>query len=119
MAYMRGDYYLWPDADQGLHIWVADGDDGWDQAIWAVDTDGTRRADRVKAGGVCIPEPVMDEFVVMRLAQLIEEGGVEAVLERALSKWRGNFGCASLSKQAQAIREALTHIKGEPGDRTA
>jgi hypothetical protein len=34
---MRGDYYLWSDGAEVLHIWVADGYDGWDEAIWATD----------------------------------------------------------------------------------
>lgn len=31
MAYLRGDQYVWSDEER-LHIWVADGYDGWGES---------------------------------------------------------------------------------------
>lgn len=33
MSYMRGDHYIWHDGEN-VHLWVADGKDGWDQSVW-------------------------------------------------------------------------------------
>lgn len=106
MAYMRGNYYLWSDGDN-LHIWVADGYDGWDEAIWAVDDDGERRADRVNASGVSIPEKVMDAFVMMRLAQMIDAGLVDEAIDCAVGEYGGNWGSTVLAKNAEKLKAAL------------
>jgi len=110
MAYMRGDYYLWNDGEN-LHIWVADGYDSWDEAIWAVDDDGKRSADRLNASGVSIPEKVMDAFVMMRLAQMIDKGLVGEAIDRAVSEYGGNFGSTMLAKNAEKLKAALAQIK--------
>ncbi len=110
MAYMRGNYYLWSDGDN-LHIWVADGYNGWDEAVWAVDDDGERSADRLNASGVSIPEKVMDAFVVMRLAQMIDESVVGKTIDRAVSECGGNFGSLLLVKNTQKLKAALEQIK--------
>jgi hypothetical protein len=106
---MRGDHYLWSDGTN-LHVWVADGYDGWDQAGWAVDEDDKRAKDRIKASGVGIPEKIMDEFVVMRLAQMIDEGVINDAIDRAVSHNRGNAGCMTLEKNAQKLKEALENV---------
>jgi hypothetical protein len=110
MAYMRGNYYLWSDGDN-LHIWVADGYDGWDEAIWALDKDGKRIADRLNASGVRIPEKVMDAFVMMRLAQMIDEDLVGEAISRAVGECGGNFGSTMLAKNAKKLKTALAQIK--------
>jgi hypothetical protein len=110
MAYMRGDYYFWSDGTR-LHVWVADGYDGWDQAGWAVDEDDKRSKDRLEASGVGIPEKVMDEFVVMRLAQMIDEGTIGDAIDRAISHNGGNVGCMMLEKNAQKLKEVLAKVK--------
>ncbi|MGI0015590.1 MAG: hypothetical protein ACREBU_19415 [Nitrososphaera sp.] len=107
---MRGDYYLWSDGDN-LHIWVADGYDSWDEAIWAVDNDGKRSADRLNASGVSIPEKVMDAFVMVRLAQMIDEGLVGEAIDRAIGECGGNFGSTILTKNAEKLKAALAEIK--------
>lgn len=33
MSYMRGNNYIWHDGEN-LHLWVADGKDGWNQSVW-------------------------------------------------------------------------------------
>jgi hypothetical protein len=109
MSYMRGDNYIWSDGER-LHIWVADGYDGWDAAIWAIDEREKRHEDRVNASGVGIPEEVMDEFVMMRLAQIVEEGLVDGVIARAVARSSGNFGCAALMKKSEQLKAVLRQI---------
>jgi hypothetical protein len=110
MAYMRGDYYLWSDGDN-LHVWVANGYDGWDEAGWALDKDGKRSADRMNASGVSIPEKVMDALVMMRLAQMIDEGLVGEAIDRAVGEYGGNVGSTTLAKNAEQLKTALMQIK--------
>lgn len=101
MAYMRGNYYLWSDADN-LYIWVADGYDSWDEADWALDKDGKRSADRLNASGVSIAEKVMDAFVMMRLAQMLDEGTTGEAIDRAIGEYGGNIGSTMLVKNAES-----------------
>jgi hypothetical protein len=110
MSYIRGDNYIWSDGER-LHIWVADGYDGWDEAIWAIDESEKRHEDRLKASGVGILERVMDEFIVMRLAQMIEEGLAEAAIDRAVARGGGNFGCEVLAKNKEKLKEALNQVQ--------
>jgi hypothetical protein len=109
MSYMRGDNYIWSDG-QRLHIWVSDGYDGWDEAIWATDESEKRHEDRVNASGVGILEEVMDEFVMMQLAQMIEEGLAEDAIARAVARGGGNLGCDALAKSKEKLREALNQV---------
>lgn len=60
---------------------------------------------RANAGGVAIPMTVMDEFVVMRLAQLIESGTVGDAVDRALR--HGNLGGNALAAHAEVVRNAF------------
>jgi hypothetical protein len=112
MSYMRGDYYVWHDGDN-MHIWAAKGYDRWDHAVWAVDLDGNRHSDMLEASGVGIPEAVLDELAMMRLAELLEEGQAEAAIDRAVQKSGGNFGCHALAQNAEAIKAGLRQIKIE------
>ena len=72
MAYMRGKTYIWQD-EHRLHIWTHDGYDGWDISGWAVDAGETRHPDKQCASGTAIPQETMDEYVVMRLAELYRD----------------------------------------------
>jgi hypothetical protein len=123
MAYMRGDYYVWNSSsgdEDWLHIWSANGYDGWDQSGWACDEEGNRDAGRENASGVSLPLRVMDDFVMMRLAQLIYEGQVEEAIERALPNARGsgNIGGRLLDKNTnvERLKVALRQIKMEGPD---
>ena len=113
MAYMRGRYYLWSDTEDWLHIWVADGYDGWDESGWAHDKNGVKREGMAAASGVSLPEDVMDQYVLMRLAELIHSGKIEATLERFLAPegQRGNFGAALLENNLLQLRQALLAIR--------
>jgi hypothetical protein len=99
MSYMRGDRYLWCDGTH-LHFWAADGSDGWAKSGWVED-----RGE--EASGVALPLEVVDELVVMRLAELVEAGAFAAAVERALSRHGGNGGCVALEQYALALKEAL------------
>lgn len=101
MAYMRGQTYLWRD-ESHLHVWVADGYDEWDQSGW-----GEHAKDTGTASGVNLPMEVMDEYVVMRFAQLLQEGGADQTIARALARHEGNFGCAALKECAPAMQRVL------------
>ncbi|MEJ7714020.1 MAG: hypothetical protein WKF84_30275 [Pyrinomonadaceae bacterium] len=100
-------YYLWTDGGDVLHIWAADGYDEWDEVGWAVN----KRKDGLKPSGVGLPEKVLDELVVMRLAQMLEEGLVDEAIERAISKHGGNYGCYPLAHNAEHLKEALKGVK--------
>ena len=104
---MRGDYYLWADGGDVLHIWAADGYDEWDESCWV---DGRCEAGQ-KPSGVGIPEKVLDELVIMRLAQIIEEGLVDEAIDRAVSNQGGNYGCDTLSHNAGKLKEVLKQIE--------
>lgn len=109
MSYMRGRYYLWRD-DTRLHIWAADGYDGWDDSVWAAAPDQNREADGSRASGVSIPMEVIDELVVARIAQMIDEGLVASAIERAAAKHGRNFGCQLLASNAERLIGALQRI---------
>jgi hypothetical protein len=109
MSYIRGDTYIWSDGAR-LHIWVADGYDGWDDAVWAMEASAKRRPDRVNASGVGIPEEVMDEFVMMRVAQIMDEGLIEGAIERAIVRSRGNVGCDALVKHSERLKTIFRQI---------
>src|SRR5947209_19424066 len=103
MSYIRGDTYIWHDGEN-VHLWSADGKDGWDQSVWYTGITGKEPSDEeesdpdVKASGVMIPESVVDEFVVMRLAEMIQERKAREAVKRAISKWSGNGGGLALDK---------------------
>jgi hypothetical protein len=90
MAYLRGNNYVWSDGDR-VHVWVRDGDDGWNDSVWA---DGASSG----ASGVAIDSNVMDEFVMMRLAELVRDRAASAAAERAIQRDNGNGGCVALEE---------------------
>lgn len=108
MAYLRGNYYLWADGDNRLHVWACDGADGWMDSGWA--SDGSNRLPtRQNASGLSIPEEVMDEYVIMRFAELIESRTAADTIDRALR--HGNFGGEALKQRAQSIKRAIREIE--------
>ena len=123
MAYMRGDYYLWAD-EKNLHHWAYDGYDCWDEAGWHLVEDGEEeivkpthlRGGKNTASGVSIPQDVMDEYVMMRLAQMLQEDKVNAAIDRALDPdGRGvNIGCLMLASNAGMLKQALSGLKLHP-----
>ena len=123
MAYMRGDYYLWTD-ESGLHLWAHDGYDGWDEAGWhRVDADEVDvvRPTHLKNGennasGVSIHQDIMDEYVMMRLAQMVYESTVNAAIDRATAPGGrgGNVGGMMLAANADTLKQALSGLTLHP-----
>src|SRR5437762_436341 len=112
MSYLRGENYIWSDGER-VHIWVADGRDHWDDAGWSVGDDGKRHPGRVNASGVGIDESVLDEFVVMRFAEIITEGKLEQTIGRVLAPGGqgGNFGSGSLKRLADELVGRLSDLQ--------
>ncbi|HEX8464567.1 MAG TPA: hypothetical protein VF627_08105 [Abditibacterium sp.] len=116
MAFLRGECYIWTD-ESGFHFWAKDGYDGWDLSSWACYDDGSEDGHRIEgfenASGVSIREEVMDAFVMMRVAQLIYEGKVEEVIDRAANdlEFGGNTGGKMLQRNAAKLKDALSRIK--------
>ncbi len=116
MAYLRGECYIWND-ESGFHFWAKDGYDSWDIAAWATDETGENRAEGYEnASGVSIHEDVMDAFVMMRLAQLIDAGKIEDVIDRASHELGGNVGSQMLKRNATKLKAVLSQIKLDDAD---
>ena len=113
MSYLRGKYYVWSGSD-GVHLWAFDGEDGWKDTGWGVAVKEWKTKRGQGPSGVCLPEPVLDEFVVMRLAELVDEGKVSGTIRRALKKWAGNGGALSLAYHAEAIIRRIGSMKPDP-----
>lgn len=115
MSYMRGACYIWCDDDH-VHVWAEDGYDGWDERSWAEGR--TDISDSIQLGpssGVSVRQEIADAYVVMRLAELVAEQRVGAVVESALADFGGNGGCLALQKLAAALGDALEPIGSHPG----
>lgn len=120
MAYMRGDYYLWDD-ESGLHIWAYDGYDGWDEAGWHQHDEDVFAESHFengvnKASGVSIHQEVIDEYVMMRLAQMVHEGIVDAAIDRCTDPEGrgGNIGGMTLTANAEKLKRALSGLELSP-----
>ena len=123
MAYMRGDYYLWSD-ESSLHLWAYDGYDWWDEAGWHRMDDGKDypvdpmhlKDGENNASGVSIHQDIMDEYVMMRLAQMVHEGTVNAAIDRATAPEGrgGNVGGMMLAANADTLKQALSGLTLHP-----
>ncbi len=85
MAYVRGDYYIWGNED-GVHFWGVTGEDGWRGSIWHVSAMERHKGEGVEPGGTWIPAPVVDQFVVMRLAELVEQGRFSEIAQQLVEE---------------------------------
>jgi len=106
MSYLRGAYYIWS-SHTHAHFWALDGDDGWDESVWA---SGIIERSRDKANapsGVALPQGIADEYAVMRFAELIVERALHSTVNRALESGGGNGGCLALQQLADSIRLAF------------
>jgi hypothetical protein len=123
MSYIRGDTYIWHDGEN-VHLWSADGKDGWDQSVWYTGVTGKEPSGEEegdpdeKASGVMILESLLDEFVVMRLAEMIQERKAREAAKRAISEWSGNGGCLALDKCAEQLDAALARLEDNAPDET-
>jgi hypothetical protein len=112
MSYILGRQYVWVDATH-LHVWSAEGYDGWDESSWAQDfeTPNDRRSAAFGLpGGVSLRQKVADEYVVMRMAELVATGEIGAVMDRALANHGANRGCQGLVQHASSLRAALAQV---------
>ena len=117
MSYMLGRQYLWGDGTH-IHIWSAEGYDGWDESSWARGFDpptDRRSAAFGRPSGVSVRQKVADEYVVMRMAELMATGEFSAAVDRALGNHAGNPGCKALADHAPSLRAALSHLAPKPG----
>jgi hypothetical protein len=114
VSYFRGRDYVWRDGDR-VHFWCANGYDGWDESGWAesyparqVASDGSSwRA----ASGVAIDQSVADAYVMLRLAQLLDEGCAVDSLDQALERGGGNGGADALAAWRARLRAALEMLQ--------
>ncbi len=53
---------------------------------------------------------VIDELVVVRIAEMIQKRLVTAAIERAVAKHGRNFGCQMLASNAERIAAAMSGI---------
>jgi len=116
MSYMRGAQYLWRD-DKRIHLWVATGYDGWDQSVRAesqgVDTETVPEHPMSAPSGVALPQAIADEYVLLRLAELLAAGDAVAALDRALGHHAGNGGAVALVDLGARLRPVLADFEGQ------
>lgn len=105
MAYIRGDYYIWADESK-VHVWARDGYDDWDKSVWNESAGRDRDAGKTQTppSGVAVPFDVLDEFVVMRIAKLLECQELTRVVTRTIEKCNGNGGCYALTRLGDALK---------------
>jgi len=110
MSYVRGRYYIWSDGTH-LHLWAVDGLDHWQTSGWYEGRKETEK--KWKPSGVRIPDEVVDEYVVMRFAQLTCDGRLEDTLDRAMKS--GNAGGMALKMNQDKLRRVIAEAKlGNP-----
>jgi hypothetical protein len=109
---MVGRQYVWVDATH-VHIWSAEGYDGWDESSWVQGFEAPterRSAAFGRPGGVSLRQRVADEYVVMRMAELVAAGEFTAAMDRALTNHAENRGCQALIEHAPSLRAALDRL---------
>ena len=114
---MLGRQYVWVD-DTYIHIWSAEGYDGWDESSWAQGFEAPtdrRSAAFGRPSGVSVRQKVADEYVAMRMAELVAAGEFSAAVDRAVEKHGGNSGCRALVENAPSLRAALSQLAPKPG----
>lgn len=90
MSYFRGDPYIWSDGER-LHLWATAADDTLNHDAYAA--------------GVDIPEATMDQFAVMRFAELLELGIAGKTIAEALENT--NFGSDCLRSHASTLQAMI------------
>lgn len=94
MSYFRGEQYLWCDSDENLHIWSETRDPGSD----------SKTPLRTKQM-IVLSKDMFDQLAVMRVCQLIEDGGLEEAVRRASKS--GNGGGLSVKQNGQQLLNRL------------
>jgi hypothetical protein len=62
-----------------------------------------------------VRQKVADEYVAMRMAELVATGEFSAAMDRALTNHGGNRGCQALVEHAPSLRAALGQVPPKPG----
>jgi hypothetical protein len=117
VSYILGRQYVWVDATH-VHIWSAEGYDGWDESTWTQGFEAPsdrRSAAFGRPSGVSVRQKVADEYVVMRMAELVATGEFSAAMDRALANHGANKGCQALVEHAPSLRAALGQLPPKPG----
>src|SRR5688572_2978358 len=117
MSYMHGRIYLWAD-DSHVHLWSAEGYDGWDQSTWVKEFEAPNDRQSAAFGrpsGVSVRQKVADEYVAMRLAELVATGDFIAAMDQALAHHQEDRGCQALAEHASSLRSALGTLGPKPG----
>jgi hypothetical protein len=110
VSYLRGKHYIWSGSD-GVHLWAADGEDSWKDSVWAESVKKWKLKRGQKPSGVRLPESTLDEFVVMRFAELIDEKKLGSTIRRVIKSKPGNIGEASLRLHAKELLRRLRTLK--------
>jgi len=63
--------------------------------------------------GVTLPQAIADEYVLLRLAELLAAGDAAAALDRALDHHAGNGGAVALVELAARLRPVLADLEGQ------
>lgn len=116
MSYMRGPCDVWRDDDR-VHVWAEDGNDLWGDSTWAEGRKHAPTPESVQPGGasgVGIRQEIADAYVVMRLAELVAEQRIGAVVESAVATFGGNGGCLALQQLSAALVATLAPIGSDP-----
>ena len=115
MSYLRGKYYIW-ESSEGIHLWAADGEDHWKDSVWATGVKHWKLKRGQTPSGVRLPVSVLDEFVVMRFAELIDEKKLVPTIRRVTKGKPGNVGEWSLRFHAKGLLRRLRTLKPHPPD---
>ncbi len=114
MAYFRGENYIWSDGDD-LHLWVREGLDQWNNVGWCFDENEQTYPN---ASGVAVPENFINQFVMMRLAEILVHSTpeqVEKLIDEACAV--GNFGSDCLKRNIQTLKAVLMSLRLEEPER--
>ena len=104
MSYSRGANYIWSGTDGRVHLWIADGEDNWAECGW---NEGNPHP---RPGGVSVAQDVMDEYVVMRFAELLRARQVGPTVDRAVAKYAGNGGCGALGEVRDDLKRMVVSV---------
>lgn len=115
MAYIKGDEYIWTgvaadeegNESEYAHFWTAlNREDVSDWGRRYFDENGDDMA-----GGVAFSQEVIDQFVMMRFAEIVRNGNAEEVIERAAQV--DNFGAMCLRNNRTQIIESVRQMRLE------
>ena len=106
MSYIRGSNYIFADNEDRLHIWVADGEDNWEISGWGKNPNTNEWREEFSApSGVSIPQSIIDQYVIMRFAEILEASKLSVMIDSTLKECGDNFNCTSLIKYHEQLKK--------------